>query len=116
MEFSHVLGQVRKAAEILEIGGLKEVTLRSDKIIMLVKVLTAHVVAGDLKLADLRAKVGKDGYANLRTLSGDALSIRFRGDSAMIYSESKNIGRITIGDVDQSNGVIHVIDSVMVPK
>ena len=67
-------------------------------------------------LADLRAKVGADGYANLKTLSGDALSVRFRGDTAMIYSESKNIGRITIGDVDQSNGVIHVVDTVMVPK
>jgi uncharacterized surface protein with fasciclin (FAS1) repeats len=34
----------------------------------------------------------------------------------MIYTESRNIGTITIGDVDQSNGVIHVIDAVMVPK
>jgi uncharacterized surface protein with fasciclin (FAS1) repeats len=83
---------------------------------MLTKVLTAHVVAGDLKLADLRAKVGADGYANLQTLSGDALSVRFTGDGAMIYSETRNIGRITIGDVDQSNGVIHVIDAVMVPN
>jgi uncharacterized surface protein with fasciclin (FAS1) repeats len=82
----------------------------------LIKVLTAHVVAGDLKLADLRAQVGPDGFANLQTLSGDALSVRFRGDTAMVYSESRNIGTITIADVDQSNGVIHVIDAVMVPK
>jgi uncharacterized surface protein with fasciclin (FAS1) repeats len=34
----------------------------------------------------------------------------------MVYSESKNIGTITIADVDQSNGVIHVIDTVLVPK
>ena len=59
---------------------------------------------------------GADGYANLQTLSGDALSVKFKGDTAMIYSESRNIGTITIADVDQSNGVIHVIDTVLVPK
>jgi uncharacterized surface protein with fasciclin (FAS1) repeats len=97
-------------------AGTVDTLLMPENKEMLTKVLTAHVVAGDLKLADLRAKVGSDGYANLRTLSGDALSVRFRGDTAMIYSESRNIGSITIGDVDQSNGVIHVIDAVMVPK
>lgn len=97
-------------------AGTVETLLKPENKDMLAKVLTAHVVAGDLKLADLRAKVGADGYANLKTLSGDALSVRFRGDTAMVYSESRNIGRITIGDVDQSNGVIHVIDTVMVPK
>jgi uncharacterized surface protein with fasciclin (FAS1) repeats len=97
-------------------AGTVDTLLKPENKDMLTKVLTAHVVAGDLKLADLRAKVGADGYANLRTLSGDALSVRFRGDTAMIYSESRNIGSITIGDVDQSNGVIHVIDAVMVPK
>ena len=44
--------------------------------------------------------MGADGYANLKTLSGDALSVRFKGDTAMVYSESKNIGTITIADVD----------------
>jgi uncharacterized surface protein with fasciclin (FAS1) repeats len=97
-------------------AGTVETLLKPENKDLLVKVLTAHVVAGDLKLADLRARVGRDGLANLQTLSGDALSIRFRGDAAMIYSESRNIGMITIGDVDQSNGVIHVIDTVMVPK
>jgi uncharacterized surface protein with fasciclin (FAS1) repeats len=97
-------------------AGTVDTLLKPENKDTLAKVLTAHVVAGDLKLADLRAKVGADGYANLKTLSGDALSIKFKGDTAMIYSESKNIGRITIGDVDQSNGVIHVIDTVMVPK
>ena len=97
-------------------AGTVDTLLKPENKDMLTKVLTAHVVAGDLKLADLRAKVGDDGYANLRTLSGDALSVRFSGDKAMVYSESRNIGTITIGDVDQSNGVIHVIDTVLVPK
>jgi uncharacterized surface protein with fasciclin (FAS1) repeats len=97
-------------------AGTVDTLLKPENKDMLTKVLTAHVVAGDLKLADLRAKVGKDGYANLQTLSGDALSVAFRGDKAIVYSESRNIGSITIGDVDQSNGVIHVIDTVLVPK
>ncbi|WP_431300787.1 fasciclin domain-containing protein [Tabrizicola sp. BL-A-41-H6] len=97
-------------------AGTVDTLLKPENKAMLTKVLTAHVVAGDLKLADLRAKVGADGYANLQTLSGDALSVKFRGNKAMVYSESRNIGVITIADVDQSNGVIHVIDTVLVPK
>lgn len=97
-------------------AGTVDTLLKPENKDTLTKVLTAHVVAGDLKLADLRAEVGSDGYANLKTLSGDALSVKFKGDKAMVYSESRNIGTITIGDVDQSNGVIHVVDAVLVPK
>jgi uncharacterized surface protein with fasciclin (FAS1) repeats len=97
-------------------AGTVETLLKPENKDTLVKVLTAHVVAGDLKLADLRAQVGADGFANLQTLSGDALSIKFNGDTATVYSESRNIGTITVADVDQSNGVIHVIDAVLVPK
>jgi uncharacterized surface protein with fasciclin (FAS1) repeats len=110
-----VFAPVNTAFEALPAGTV-DTLLKPESKDTLTKVLTAHVVAGDLKLADLRAKVGSDGYANLQTLSGDALSVRFRGDKAMVYSESRNIGTITIGDVDQSNGVIHVVDTVLVPK
>jgi uncharacterized surface protein with fasciclin (FAS1) repeats len=97
-------------------AGTVDTLLKPENKDSLTKVLTAHVVAGDLKLADLRAQVGSDGFANLQTLSGDALSVKFNGDTATVYSESQNIGTITIADVDQSNGVIHVIDAVLVPK
>jgi uncharacterized surface protein with fasciclin (FAS1) repeats len=97
-------------------AGTVDTLLEPENKDSLTKVLTAHVVAGDLKLADLRAQVGSDGFANLQTLSGDALSVKFNGDTATVYSESQNIGTITIADVDQSNGVIHVIDAVLVPK
>ncbi|MCU0800584.1 MAG: fasciclin domain-containing protein [Rhodobacteraceae bacterium] len=97
-------------------AGTVDTLLKPENKDSLTKVLTAHVVAGDLKLADLRAQVGSDGFANLETLSGDALSVKFNGDTATVYSESRNIGTITIADVDQSNGVIHVIDTVLVPK
>lgn len=97
-------------------AGTVDTLLKPENKDMLTKVLTAHVVAGDFKIADLRAMVGKDGFANLQTLSGDALSVKFSGNTARVYSESRNIGVITISDVDQSNGVIHVVNSVLVPK
>lgn len=97
-------------------AGTVETLLKPENKAMLTKILTAHVVAGDYKIADLRAMVGKDGYANLKTLSGDALSVKFSGDKMQVFSESRNIGNITVADVDQSNGVIHVIDAVLVPK
>ncbi len=97
-------------------AGTVDTLLKPENKDMLTKVLTAHVVAGDYKIADLRAMVGADGYANLQTLSGDALSVKFSGSKMMVYSESQNIGSITIADVDQSNGVIHVVDAVLVPK
>jgi uncharacterized surface protein with fasciclin (FAS1) repeats len=97
-------------------AGTVDTLLKPENKAMLAKVLTAHVVAGDYKIADLKAMVGADGYANLQTLSGDALSVKFSGNTMRVYSESRNIGNITISDVDQSNGVIHVIDTVLVPK
>ena len=96
-------------------AGTVETLLKPENKDMLTKVLTAHVVAGDFKIADLKAMVGKDGFANLQTLSGDALSVKFSGNAARVYSESRNIGVITISDVDQSNGVIHVVNAVLVP-
>lgn len=110
-----VFAPVNDAFAALPAGTVDTLLMPENKD-MLTKVLTAHVVAGDLKLADLRALVGADGFANLQTLSGDALSVKFNGDTATVYSESQNIGTITVADVDQSNGVIHVIDTVLVPK
>ncbi|NUB44232.1 fasciclin domain-containing protein [Fertoebacter nigrum] len=110
-----VFAPVNDAFAALPAGTVDTLLMPENKA-MLTKVLTAHVVAGDFKIADLRAMVGSDGYANLQTLSGDALSVKFSGNMMRIYSESRNIGNITIADVDQSNGVIHVIDTVMVPK
>jgi uncharacterized surface protein with fasciclin (FAS1) repeats len=76
-------------------AGSVETLLKLDNKDLLTKVLTAHRVEGDFQLGDLRAKVNKDIHENLKTLSGDALSIKFRGNKAMIHSESHNIGAIT---------------------
>ena len=85
---------------------------------MLTKILTAHVVAGDFTAADIaaRAKKSKDGYFNMQTLSGDALSAKVKNGKVYVFDESGNASLITIADVDQSNGVIHVINKVLLPK
>jgi uncharacterized surface protein with fasciclin (FAS1) repeats len=99
-------------------AGTVETLLKPENKDTLTKVLTAHVVAGDLKTADLAARAKKDpkGFVHLKTLSGDALSVQVKGSKLFVFSESRNIGTITIADVDQSNGVIHVVDTVLVPK
>ena len=85
---------------------------------MLQRVLTSHVVAGDLSGPELmrRARNSGDGFFHMETLSGAALSAQVRGNTLWIYDESGNAGRVTINDVNQSNGVIHVVDHVLLPR
>lgn len=98
--------------------GTVDTLLKPENKEMLVKVLTAHVVAGDWSAAEIarRARASSDGFYHFNAVSGDALSAQVRGNSVYIYDESGNAGRVTIADVDQSNGVIHVVDTVLVPK
>jgi uncharacterized surface protein with fasciclin (FAS1) repeats len=84
---------------------------------MLVKILTAHVAAGDWTYEDLKAKAeANGGQWAFKTLSGDTLTAVLKNDRVYIVSESGDIGRITITDVNQSNGVIHVVNKVLLPK
>ena len=84
----------------------------------LTKVLTAHVVAGKLSGADImaRAKASPDGFFHMQTVSGDALSAQVKGRNLYLIDESGNASKVTIADVNQSNGVIHVVNAVLVPK
>jgi len=83
----------------------------------LTKILTAHVVPGNMSASDLMAQIKKnDGQYNMTTASGDALTAMMKGDDVVIMDESGNAARVTIADVNQSNGVIHVVDSVLLPK
>ena len=98
--------------------GTVETLLKPENKPMLTKVLTAHVVAGDWSAADImsKAKASADGFYHFKAVSGDALSAQVKGNALYIYDENGNAGRVTIADVEQSNGVIHVVDSVLVPK
>ena len=111
-----VFAPVNAAFDALPAGTVETLLMPENKA-TLTKVLTAHVVAGTMTAADLAACGAKssDGYCNLTTVSGDAISIKVGGSGAMAYDESGNTAMITIADVMQSNGVIHVVDTVLMP-
>lgn len=83
----------------------------------LTKVLTYHVVAGKMTSADL-AKAIKEGggMANLKTVEGGTLTAKMDGDKLVLIDEKGGGAVVEQADVMQSNGVAHVIDTVLMPK
>ena len=77
----------------------------------------AAFVAGKMNASDIAKaiKAGK-GKATLKTVSGGTLTAWMKGKDLYISDESGNKAKVTIADVNQSNGVIHVIDTVLLPK
>jgi len=74
------------------------------------KILTYHVVAGKLEASDLT-----DGK-KLKTVEGEQLTIRKSGDKVTIIDSKGDASVVTIPNVNQSNGVIHVVDTVLMPS
>jgi uncharacterized surface protein with fasciclin (FAS1) repeats len=98
-------------------AGTVDTLLKPENKDMLTKVLTAHVVAGKLSAADLMRKAkANGGRYNMNTVSGDALTAQVKGGNLYIIDESGNASKVTIADVNQSNGVIHVVNKVLLPK
>jgi uncharacterized surface protein with fasciclin (FAS1) repeats len=92
--------------------------LKPENKATLTKVLTYHVVSGKYDYAALEKLImaGK-GKATLKTVSGGTLTIMKNGaHNIILKDESGNIANISTYDVIQSNGVIHVIDTVLMPK
>jgi uncharacterized surface protein with fasciclin (FAS1) repeats len=112
-----VFAPVNDAFAALPAGTVDTLLMPENKD-MLVKVLTAHVVAGKLSGAEImrRAKAAPDGFYHMQTVSGDALSAQVKGRNLYLIDESGNASKVTIADVNQSNGVIHVVNAVLVPK
>ncbi|NCI47128.1 fasciclin domain-containing protein [Sediminibacterium soli] len=83
----------------------------------LTKVLTYHVVAGKWDAAGI-AKMIHDGggKASIKTVEGGTLTAWMKGDKLMLTDEKGGMAMVTIGNVFQSNGVIHVIDTVLMPN
>jgi uncharacterized surface protein with fasciclin (FAS1) repeats len=83
----------------------------------LVKILTYHVVAGRLSAVDIKKMIREGhGQATLKTVSGGTLTAMMQGKDLVLKDEKGGIAIITIANVFQSNGVIHVVDSVLLPN
>ncbi|AWU93812.1 fasciclin domain-containing protein [Azospirillum ramasamyi] len=98
-------------------AGTVDTLLKPENKGQLTKVLTYHVVPGKLAAKEIVADIKKgNGKAMLKTVEGMPLTFTQSGDAVMIADASGNTARVTIADVDQSNGVVHVIDKVLLPK
>jgi uncharacterized surface protein with fasciclin (FAS1) repeats len=99
-------------------AGTVETLLKPENHAMLVKILTYHVVAGRLSTEDLRKQIrAGHGQATLTTVSGGTLTLMMNGDdNIMIKDEKGDVANLTIANVNQSNGVIQVIDTVLLPN
>ncbi|TSJ38659.1 fasciclin domain-containing protein [Mucilaginibacter corticis] len=95
--------------------GTVETLVKPENKATLTKILTYHVVAGKLSAADLWAKV-KAGKTELKTVQGGSLWVKADGKKLYLVDEKGGKSWITIADVNQSNGVIHVINTVLMPK
>jgi uncharacterized surface protein with fasciclin (FAS1) repeats len=80
-------------------------------------ILTYHVVAGKMSADDLAAKAKEmGGKVELKTVAGGTITVMGEGGGWVVVDGNGGKSKITIADVNQSNGVIHVIDSVLLPK
>lgn len=96
--------------------GTVETLLKPENKTQLQAVLTYHVIAGKLKASDVVAAIKKGkGKAEVATVNGGILTFMLDGDTVKIKDAAGNLATVTIADVHQSNGVIHVIDTVLLP-
>ncbi|MCD0422779.1 fasciclin domain-containing protein [Rubrivivax sp. JA1024] len=91
-------------------AGTVETLVKPENKKQLTKILTYHVVPGKLEAADLT-----DGK-KLKTVEGETLTVKRMGDQVMLIDTKGGSSTVTIPNVNQSNGVIHVIDTVLLPS
>ena len=98
-------------------AGTVETLVKPENKAMLTKILTYHVLAGkfDSKAIAKRIKAG-GGTAQFKTVSGGSLSAWMSGTNLMLRDEKGGTSTVSIADVYQSNGVIHVVDTVLMPN
>lgn len=97
--------------------GTVETLLKPENKKLLQTVLTYHVLAGRFSATDIASAIKKgNGKATFKTVSGGTLTAWLKGKDIYLTDENGNSAKVTISDVNQSNGVIHVIDAVVTPK
>ncbi len=97
--------------------GTVETLLEPENLATLQKILTCHVVAADVMSADIMDMIAADGGTHeVETVGGCMLQLSLNDDGMVqITDERGDVATVTIADVVQSNGVIHVIDTVLLP-
>lgn len=97
--------------------GTVETLVKPENKAKLTTILTYHVVPGKWSASDLMTKIKEgNGKATLTTVQGGTLTAWMKGKSVWVTDENGGMAKVTISDVNQSNGVIHVIDTVLMPK
>jgi uncharacterized surface protein with fasciclin (FAS1) repeats len=110
-----VFAPVNQAFEKLPAGTV-DTLLKPENKATLTSILTYHVVAGKHTAEELmQAAKSQGGTTTLTTVQGEKLEIIEKGRKLEVKDAKGDIGTITIADVNQSNGVIHVIDTVLIP-
>lgn len=110
-----VFAPTNAAFEKLPAGTVENLVKPENKE-MLQGILTYHVLPGDFKAADVVAAIKQgNGTATLTTVNGAVLEAMMEGENVKIRDAAGNTATVTIADVNQSNGVIHVIDTVLLP-
>ena len=98
-------------------AGTVETLLKPENLKLLQTILTYHVVAGKMNAKDIDAAIKKgNGKVTLKTVSGGTLTAWMKDKDLYITDENGNSSKVTIADVNQKNGVIHVVDTVVTPK
>ncbi|MEQ1605104.1 MAG: fasciclin domain-containing protein [Pyrinomonadaceae bacterium] len=111
-----VFAPVNSAFDKLPAGTVDMLLMPENKA-ALTKVLTYHVLAGNFGAKDIMAAIKKgNGKAEFTTVSGGKLWASMMGKSVVLMDEKGGKSTATIADVKQSNGVIHVVDSVLLPN
>ncbi|NRS88927.1 putative surface protein with fasciclin (FAS1) repeats [Flavobacterium sp. 7E] len=98
-------------------AGTVETLLKPKNKKMLQTILTYHVVSGKMNAVDIAKAIKEgNGKAMLKTVSGGTLTAWMKGKKLYITDEKGGMAEVTIADVNQSNGVIHVVNAVLLPK
>ncbi len=111
-----VFAPVNAAFDALPAGTVTNL-LKPENKAALTEVLTCHVVAANALSFAIKQMIADDGGVHpVKTLGGCMLQARYQGDKVTLTDENGRTATVTIADVVQSNGVIHVIDTVLLPK
>ncbi|MBA3633552.1 MAG: fasciclin domain-containing protein [Acidobacteria bacterium] len=98
-------------------AGTVDTLLKPENTTMLQNILKYHVVAGNMNSKAIMKAIKKgNGKAMLTTVEGGMLTASMDGKTLVLTDEKGGMSKVTIADVKQSNGVIHVVDTVLMPN